>query len=47
MTREQQPALAECYADKPEYFGFIVRPGEQLPGMPDWFRDAVRANSAR
>nr|WP_237742877.1 TipAS antibiotic-recognition domain-containing protein [Actinopolymorpha alba] len=45
MTKDQQLLVAEWYAEKPEYFGFIARPGEQLPGMPEWHRDAVRAST--
>jgi MerR family transcriptional regulator, thiopeptide resistance regulator len=46
-SHRQQVMIADWYASKPEYFGFIARPNEQLPGMPDWYRDAVRANAER
>ena len=46
-THHQQLLIAEWYARKPDYFGFIARPHEQVPGMPEWFRDAVRANAER
>lgn len=46
-SHAQQVLIADWYAERPEYFGFIARPHEQVPGMPAWFRDAVRANADR
>ncbi len=46
-THAQQVLIADWYAQKPEYFGFIARPNEQVPGMPSWFRDSVHANASR
>ena len=46
-THAQQVMIADWYAAKPEYFGFIARPHEQVPGMPEWFATAVRANADR
>lgn len=46
-THVQQVLIADWFASKPEYFGSIARPNEQLPGMAAWFRDAVHANASR
>lgn len=46
-THEQLRLIALWYARQPEYFGFIARPDEQRPGMPEYFREAVLANEAR
>lgn len=46
-SHTQQVLIADWYAAKPEYFGFIARPHEQVPGMATWFRDAARANATR
>lgn len=47
MTIELHLHLAELTASEPDQLAFLVRPDQQLPGIAEFFRDAVRANAAR
>ncbi|WP_290058930.1 MerR family transcriptional regulator [Amycolatopsis solani] len=44
---ETQRRIAVLYATEPAQLEFLVRPGEQRPGVGEFVRDAVEANAAR
>jgi hypothetical protein len=41
-----QQKIAESYVSEPVQFTFLVREDEQVPGMAEFVRDAVRANAS-